>query len=103
MFAGREKNVIEHYVVIHVLVVCLVCIFGTSVYRAYLGGSLTLTKVTERLAVEVTLPIISIQVCSDQLGLNPDLPVANTLSTAPWQRPILVVIKTLVFVKNRAR
>ena len=62
---------------------------------------MTLTKVTDRAFGSGSFITYYIyQVCSDQLGLNPDLPVANTLSTAPWRRPILVVIKTLVFVNK---
>ena len=45
---------------------------GPTVYNGHLRGPLTLTPVAERLAVELSLPVFTTQVCRD-LGLNPDL------------------------------
>ena len=51
-----------------------------TVYHGHLRGPVTLTSVAERLAVELSLPVFTTQVCRDR-GSNPDLPAceANAL------------------------
>ena len=57
-------------------------------YNGHLRGSVTLTPVTERLAVELPLLVFTSQVCRDQ-GSNPDLPHASECSTStPPQRSV---------------
>ena len=45
-------------------------------YNGHLRGPVTLAPVTERLAVELSLPFLTTQVCRDR-GSNPDLPHAS--------------------------
>ena len=48
----------------------------TDLPFGHLGGPVTLTLVAERLAVELSLPFFTTQVCRDR-GSNPDLPHAR--------------------------
>ena len=45
---------------------------GPTLYNGYLRGPVTLTPIAERLAVELSLPVFTTQVCRDR-GSNPDL------------------------------
>ena len=47
---------------------------GASVYNGHLWGSVTLTPVAERLAVELSLPVWTTMCVCRQRGSNPDLP-----------------------------
>ena len=49
---------------------------GPTVYNGHLRGPVTLTPVAERLAVELSLPVFTTNVCRDR-GSNPDLPYAR--------------------------
>ena len=46
---------------------------GPTVYNGHLRGPVTLTPVAERLAVELSLPVLTTWVCRER-GLNPNLP-----------------------------
>ena len=52
------------------------CDTGLPFYNGHLRGSVTLTPVAERLAVELSLPDFTTQVCRDRRS-NPDLPHAR--------------------------
>ena len=50
--------------------------YGPTLYNGHLRGPVTLTPVADRLAVELSLPVFTIQVCCDR-GLNSYLPHAR--------------------------
>ena len=50
---------------------------GPTVYNGHLRGPVTLTPVAERLALELSLPVFTTQVCCDR-GSNPDLRFLKT-------------------------
>ena len=52
------------------------CDTGLPFYNGHLRGPVTLTPVAERLAVELSLPDFTTQVCRDRRS-NPDLPHAR--------------------------
>ena len=49
---------------------------GPTLYNGHLRGPVTLTPVAERLAVELSLPVFTTQVCRDRWS-DPDLPHAR--------------------------
>ena len=49
---------------------------GPTLYNGHRRGHVTLTPVAERLAVELSLPVFTTQVCRDR-GSNPDFPHAR--------------------------
>ena len=49
---------------------------GPTVYNGHLRGPMSLKPVAERLAVKLSLPVCTTQVCRDR-GSNPDLPHAR--------------------------
>ena len=64
---------------------------GPTVYNGHFRGPVTLTPVAERLAVEMSQPVFTTQVCRDR-GSNPDLPHAR------WT---LYLCATAAFVQNK--
>ena len=51
---------------------------GPTLYNCHLRGTMTLTPVAERLAVELSQPVFTTKVCRDR-GSNPDLPHTNKI------------------------
>ena len=69
---------------------------GHTLYNGHLRGPLTPTPVAERLAVELSLPVFTTQVCRYQ-GSNPDLPRGErSTSTPPRRLPFQRIVFSFV-------
>ena len=73
---------------------------GLTLSNDHLRGLVTLTPVAERLALELTLPILNTEVCPDR-GSNPHLPHAlRTLTTTPQCRLNLQLFVALIVLEH---
>ena len=58
-------------------------LYGASVYNGHLRGPVTLTSFTERLAVELLLPVFTTKVCRDwDSKTKPNLPLRSCIEVS---------------------
>ena len=68
---------------------------GPTLYNGHLRGIFTHTPFAERLAVELSLPVLTTYVCPDRES-NPDLPYASKRST----NAAVILLKKVLYVND---